>query len=199
MLNPEWQRVNPVAAVGAAVGLLALLSLPFFSPSWLLFKANRLVEGETFTPLGLSPSWTFALVGVWLVVALLSFIPVRGRPWWVSLLASAGLIIALLFVADATNTLLVEARSSARVSLQGGVWLTLLAYYIGIYGALYEAEGPGWRKALMVAPGLCWLRWGLFLRERSTSWGWLESLPHKGATSAPRRCDTLRSRERVCC
>ena len=150
------RRVNPVALLSAGIGLLALISVPGFSPDWLLFKANRLVAGEAFAPHALSGGWTLALLGSWFLVALLGLRRVRGRAWWLAGAAAAALVVALLFTGAAANALLVDARSSARVSLQGGVWLTALAYYICLYAALLEAESTtsAWRNVLLVAPGL---------------------------------------------
>ena len=39
---------------------------------------------------------------------------------------------------------------------RGGVWFTLLAYYVGIFAALNEAgaKGARFQRALMVVPGL---------------------------------------------
>ena len=147
------KRINPIALLGAFVGLVALVSVPGLRPGWLLFKANRLVAGEAYAPFGLSSSWTLALAGVWGLVALVGLLIPKARAWLLSLLAASALSIALLFIGAATNDLLVAARSSARVSLQGGVWLSVLAYYITLFAALYEAKGST-RKVLMVAPGL---------------------------------------------
>ena len=147
--------VNPVALVSGVIGGAALLSLPFFSPGWLLFKANRLVEGTAYSAPALSLSWTLVLGALWVVVFLAGFFPFRGRPWVLTYAASAGLVVMVLFIGWGTAGLLAEASSSARVSLEGGVWLTLLAYYVGIFAALNEAgKGARFRSALMVVPGL---------------------------------------------
>ena len=148
------RRVNPVALVSGVIGLVALLSLPFFSPGWLLFKVNRLVEGTSYSAPALSLFWALLLGALWVVVFLAGFFPFRGRPWVLAYAASAGLVVAVLFVGRGTAGLLAEAGSSARVSLEGGVWLTLLAYYVGIFAALNEAGGARFRGALMVVPGL---------------------------------------------
>ncbi len=150
------RRVNPVALVSGIVGLAALLALPFFDPGWLLFKANRLVEGTSYSAPALSLSWTLVLGAFWLVVFLAGLLPFRGRPWVLAYASSAGLVLAVLFIGRGTAGLLSEAGSSARVSLQGGIWLTLLAYYVGIFAALNEAgaKGARLRGALMVVPGL---------------------------------------------
>ena len=154
-MNKGVRRVNPVALLSGAVGLAALLSLPFFDPGWLLFKANRLVEGTSYGAPALSLSWTLFLGALWLTVFLVGLLPFRGRPWVLAYAASAGLVLAVLFIGWGTAGLLAEANISARVSLEGGVWLTLLAYYVGIFAALSEAgKGARFRGALMVVPGL---------------------------------------------
>ncbi len=147
-------RVNPVALVGAVVGGLALLELPLFSPGWLLFKANRIVQGDAYGAFGLSPLWAWVLLACWLLTGGVALIKTPARPWLVSGLAAAALVVALLSVSQGTSALLQDAARSARVSLLGGVWLTLLAYYVCLFGALNEARGKLWTRASMVAPGL---------------------------------------------
>ena len=147
-------RVNPVALVGAVVGGLALLELPLFSPGWLLFKANRIVQGDAYGAFGLSPLWAWVLLACWLLTGGVALTKTPARPWLVSGLAAAALVVALLSVSQGTSALLQDATRSARVSLLGGVWLTLLAYYVCLFGALNEARGKLWTRAAMVAPGL---------------------------------------------
>jgi osmoprotectant transport system permease protein len=129
------RRINWVTLLGAVVGLAALLSQPGMSPGWLLFKANRVVAGESFSPYALSSGWTLALAAVWLGSGLLSVASLRWRSWLQGALAAAALLLAVLFIRQATSELLIDAARSARVSLQGGIWLTLLAVYISLFGA----------------------------------------------------------------
>lgn len=150
----DFGRVNPVALAGAVTGLLALLELPFFSPGWLLFKANRVVQGEAYGAFALLPLWAGALLACWVLIGVAAFVRSPARPWLLSVLAAAALVTALVSVSQGTAGLLQDAARSARVSLLGGVWLTLLAYYVCIFGALNEASGKLWTKVGMAAPGL---------------------------------------------
>ncbi len=158
MLLPT-NRVNQVTALAAAVGLLAL-----FGPSWLLLKANRLVAGDVFGAFALPGPYAYALLAVWTPLLLLSFFRVPGRAWGLALLSTLALVFGLLLVGGGSSDLLADSTDPerARVSLQGGVWLTLLAYYVGIFGALGDtpkganqnAPQTGRARALMVVPGL---------------------------------------------
>jgi osmoprotectant transport system permease protein len=150
-------RFNPVALLAGVIGLLALVNTPFFAPGWLLLKANRLVLGEGYGPFALSFQWSALLGLLWLAVIALSFVPFRARAYPLAYLVSAALVVSILFVGAGTRQLLVGTGPSARVSLMGGVWFSMLAYYIGIFAALFESrEGYGgrWVGPLLVAPGL---------------------------------------------
>lgn len=147
-------RLNPIALLAGLIGLLALVSTPFFEPGWLLLKANRLVLGEGYGPFALSLSWSLLLGLVWLAVIALSFVPFKARAYLLAYLTSAALVVTVLFVGAGTRQLLVGTGESARVSLMGGVWLSVLAYYIGIFAALHENRGGRWAGPLLVAPGL---------------------------------------------
>ena len=154
------RRTNQVTLMAAVVGLLALLG-----PSWLLLKANRLVAGDVFGAFALPGPYATLLLLAWSLLLLLSFLRLPGRAWGLALLATGALVAGLLLVGEGSSTLLAGSSDPerARVSLQGGVWLTLLAYYIGIFGALGDTPrdapqgAPGApqrsRKWLMVAPG----------------------------------------------
>jgi len=149
------RRVNPVTVLAAAVGLLALSG-----PSWLLLKANRLVAGDAYGAFALPGPYAYALLGVWSLLLLLSLVRVPGRAWGLASLCTLALFFGLLLVAGGSSALLADSADPerARVSLQGGVWLTLLALYIGLFGALGDAprrgENRGRARTLMVLPSL---------------------------------------------
>lgn len=148
---------NLVALVGSAVGALALVEVAAWRPGWVLFKANRLVVGEAHSAFGLDPLVAGVLLGLWLAAALVALTPWRARPWLLAVLATAAVVAALLFVAGAANDLTAGAPPSARVSLEGGVWLTLIAACVVLFGAVSEA--PRRLRALMVAPVLAVFTW----------------------------------------
>jgi osmoprotectant transport system permease protein len=144
-------KLNPVALLAAALGVLALAV-----PNWLLFKPNRLVAGDAYGAFALGSSWAPLSLACWGLLALAGAVRFRGRAWALALLASAALLFSLLLVSAGTAALLADAPDPerARVSLQGGVWLTLLAYVVGAFGALEELPaGSRWRP-LVFLPGL---------------------------------------------
>jgi osmoprotectant transport system permease protein len=156
-------QVNRVTTLAAIVGLLALL--PGWGPNWLLLKANRLVAGDVygaFALSGMSAAYAYALLGAWLLLLLSSLVRVPGRAWTLALLATLALFFGLLLAGEGSSALLAASGDPerARVSLQGGVWLTLLALYIGFFGALGDApqqnqgRNGGRKRALMLLPGL---------------------------------------------
>ncbi|ADI14692.1 ABC transporter permease [Truepera radiovictrix] len=144
-------KVNPVALLAAALGVFALTV-----PSWLLLKPNRLVAGDAYGAFALETPWAPVLLASWGLLALAGLVRFRGRAWALALLASAALFAALLLTSAGTAALLAEAPDPerARVSLQGGVWVTLLAYVVGAFSALEELPaGSRWRPLVFV-PGL---------------------------------------------
>ena len=136
MTNFPLLRVNAITALGGVFGLLAL-ALP-----WLLFKPNRLVLGEAQGLLQLEPSWAFVLGFAWLIVLVLSFVrvPARGVPLTIALAVVT--TSSAFLIGTNTDALVREAGEIARVSLAGGVWLTLFALYVAIFGSSLE-----WRFA----------------------------------------------------
>lgn len=148
-------KINPVALLAALLGVLALVTAPLGGPAWLLLKLNRLVAGDAYGAFALGTPWAWALLVIWLALAGVSAVRFAGRAWVVTLLTSAALVAAVLLTGAGTAVLLEGASDPgrARVSLQGGVWLTLLAYVVGTFGALGDLRaGHRWRFAVFL-PG----------------------------------------------
>lgn len=128
-------NTSPVALLAAGLGLLAL-GLP-----WLELKPSRIAVGEAVGVWGWPGSWGLALPVLWFSIAF-----VRGRGQ--GLLLGMALLVWGLLVGQGTAYLLSNQPESARVSAAGGLWLALLALYVG-YFAAYR-EGRGW--AVLSAP-----------------------------------------------
>ena len=154
LTSPAYtDRLNRITVLAALLGLFALL--PAVGPSWLLLKANRLVAGDVYGAFASSQSYAWALLAVWALLLLVSFVRFPGRAWVLALLCTAALTFGVLLVGGGSSLLLAASSDPerARVSLQGGVWLTLLAYYIGIFGSLGDALQTSRTRLLMVLPG----------------------------------------------
>ncbi len=132
VLNP-----HPVALLAAGLGLLAL-GLP-----WLELKPSRIAVGEAFRVWGWPGSWGLALPVLWFLIAY-----VRGH--WQGLLLGMALLVWGLLVGQGTAYLLSNQPESARVSAAGGLWLTLLALYVGYFAAYREGRGWGLLSAPLV-------------------------------------------------
>lgn len=126
---------NPVALLAAGLGLLALL-LP-----WLELKPSRIAPGVAFGVWSWQSLWPWVLVALWLLIAL-----TRGRLQ--GILLGAALLVWGLLIGQGSDFLLNNQPENARVSAAGGLWLALLALYVG-YFAAYR-EGRGW--AVLSAP-----------------------------------------------
>ena len=146
-------RLNPIALLGGAIGLIVLLNVSPLSFGWLLFRINRLAPGDPYTAAQVSPEWTYLLGAIWLAVILVGLVRVPGRPWWLAYLAAAGLIGTLFLAGEGARVLSADAGPSARVSIMGGIWLSVLAYYVTTFAALHGARAGSKARALMIAPG----------------------------------------------
>ena len=157
LTSPAYSdRFNRITGLAAVLGLFVLL--PVVGPNWLLLKANRLVAGDVYRALALPEpvqGYAYALLGVWALLLLVSFVRFRGRAWVLALLCTAALTLGLLLVGGGSSALSSSSADPerARVSLQSGVWLTLLAYYIGMFGSLGDAPQTGRTRFLLVLPG----------------------------------------------
>ncbi len=152
--SPAYRdKVNRITVLAALLGLFALV--PAFGPNWLLLKANRLVAGDVYGAFSASQPYALALLGAWALLLLVSFVRFPGRAWVLAGLCTAALALGLLLVGGGSSTLSGGASDPerARISLQSGVWLTLLAYYIGTFGSLGDAPQTGLTRLLMVLPG----------------------------------------------
>ncbi len=154
--TPNPAGVNPVALLAAAVGLISLVTASVGGPTWLLLKANRLVVGEVYSAFAFASPWVWLLLASWLALAFVSVLRFPGRAWAVALLSASALLSAVLLTGAGTAALLAASPDPerARVSLQGGVWLTLLAYVIGVFGAFADLPAGGKRRVLALVPGL---------------------------------------------
>ena len=157
LTSPAYSdRFNRITGLAAVLGLFVLL--PVVGPNWLLLKANRLVAGDVYRALALpepAQGYAYALLGVWALLLVVSFVRFRGRAWVLALLCTAALTLGLLLVGGGSSALSSSSADPerARVSLQSGVWLTLLAYYIGMFGSLGDAPQTGRTRLLLVLPG----------------------------------------------
>lgn len=110
-------------ALGALPMALAL-ALP-----WVLFRANRLVDGEALRPDAL------ALLGLGLLLAALLFAAARRHAPAAALLAGGALLAGPALFAFEANGALAGASDIARASASSGLWLWLLGSGVALYGA----------------------------------------------------------------
>src|SRR5690606_33968012 len=179
----------PVTPLGGAIGLAALVSLGPWRPGWLLFKPNRLVGGETYGAFEVVPGLGWALAAIWIALIVVSTLVAAGRAGEpggrgaerassrpagtgadgqgtsllavaAAILVAAAFVIALLAVGRGATVLVDGAPPSARVSLSGGVWSTVLAVYVAAFGV---SAGLPRRWTGIVAVGtlvaVAWVAW----------------------------------------
>ena len=128
MTEARVQRVSAITVLGGAIGVLSA-ALP-----WLLFRPNRLVQGDALAVWQLSGPWHWLALVAWALIAL-------SGAWRSSLRGYVGTallvaVIAALALTISSNAalLLTDAGEFARVSVSGGVWLALVAVYVAAFG-----------------------------------------------------------------
>ena len=128
MTEARVQRCNTVTVLGGAIGVLSA-ALP-----WLLFRPNRLVQGDALLAWQLSGAWHWLALAAWALIGLSGLWRSRIRD--VVGTALLAVVIAALATTISSNAalLLTDAGEFARVSVSGGVWLALVAVYVAAFG-----------------------------------------------------------------
>jgi osmoprotectant transport system permease protein len=153
---------DKVALTGCVLGLLSII------PGWLTLRPNRIASGESMT-LWNSFGWvpSAGIIVLWLACLLLSFRTGNQRRW-VILGVVLNLVVILTFFLSGifVNSLVKRLPSTARLSLGGGVWTTLLGAYISIFSCRQKlTNSVVWRNivswsglaAFVVFLGTGWL------------------------------------------
>src|SRR5450631_3859729 len=111
---PLVRRIDPLGALLSALGLAALLFLPF-----VVFKANRIMPGEARSLIDVLPAGAaYALDGMLLVVAAVAVGVARARIRL--LVALAGLAAVMLAIATAADLLTPTGSRIVRISPGAG-------------------------------------------------------------------------------
>lgn len=159
------KRASPVILLSAALGLYTLL--PHVGAAWWLLKPNRLLKGEAYSVWALSGREVLlpvALLVCWLVLALLGLRwPQNAQAASACLLLAGALGVVATGAGAEALTATAPTPDLARVSLVSGVWLQLLALYVGftaIWPLLKETVFGRW---LFSAELLALLGWGAFV------------------------------------
>jgi osmoprotectant transport system permease protein len=134
---------NAITVLGAVLGVLSAL-LP-----WLLFRPNRLVQGEGLMVWQLPGVTPWAVVAVWVLLGASGFWRSKARGW----LGVAALVAVVLLIgftlAGSSASLVAQAGEFARVSLSGGLWLNVVALYVAAFGVGRDMRWAG--VAVLVA------------------------------------------------
>lgn len=132
-------RAHAVGVTGAALGMAALVLLPFAT-----FRTSRIQTGESLSaPSSLGAGWLAAIAAVWLVLLVVSLrddrrpalAMTRGVVACVALLGTLGLS------AVAAGRLLAGGPQFARVSVGMGAWAGIMAAYMVVLSARRELAG----------------------------------------------------------
>ncbi|AEQ52290.1 ABC transporter permease [Pelagibacterium halotolerans] len=146
-------RIDKLGVVVAALGIFALVF-----QSFLIFRANRIVPGETvpaWEALGPGGIALYAGLGVALLILLLK------TPLAIRLGVSSLALIALaVAVGLGSSALIPEGDSYARVSPGSGVWIMVFAFALAATDALARLRlGPFARVGILIAVAA--VLWGI--------------------------------------
>lgn len=140
--NRSQPRV--VALAGSMLGVAAALA-----PSFLVFRANRIVDGEARSALEALGAWGWAVLGLFALAALVSVVglPERVRGFCVAALGAAAALCALWRGGVVGVEYTASVGDVARMSMGPAFWVLLLAAYVVVYAATAWLK-PGWERTL---------------------------------------------------
>jgi osmoprotectant transport system permease protein len=123
-------QVNGPGLLGSILGVVSLF------PGWMTIRPNRLATGESLNSLQ-SIGWVAVIIlcSCFLVCLMLSLYSVRGRGLMLALVGNAVFAVAAVSIAFGSNRLASGLPDTSRLSLGGGVWLTVAAAYVILSGA----------------------------------------------------------------
>lgn len=134
MTEARDQRVNAITVLGGAIGVLSA-ALP-----WLLFRPNRLVQGNALFAWQLSGPWHWLALLAWALIALIGAWRSNLRGYIGTALLVAAIAALALTISSNAALRLTDAGEFARVSVSGGVWLALVAMYVAAFGVGTETK-----------------------------------------------------------
>lgn len=165
MMSRWAARRDSVAITGSVIGLSSLLF------AWLTVKPNRLLSGDG-VKMWESAGSEYTIVMLLLLGLCLgiSLMPVRQtHAIIIGILANTILLYNLLLAGSTANDLLETAPEFARISLDTGFWLLIVASYILIHASRQRLQGQSLLKALISWIGL--IAFATFLLA-----GWFDDL-----------------------
>jgi osmoprotectant transport system permease protein len=121
-------KANAITALGGAIGVLSA-ALP-----WLLFRPNRLVQGDALAVWQLGGPWHWLALVAWALIAVSAVWRSSLRGYVGTALLVGAIAAIALSISSNSGLLLMGAGEFARVSVSGGVWLMLVAVYVVAFG-----------------------------------------------------------------
>lgn len=124
------------AVFTSILGLLSLI------PGWFTLRPNRLTSGEGLNLAAASGWMIFGLMLViWAASLLLSLRLTRKNRWLICALASTIPGLVLFVAGETARNLIQQSGEGSRVSISGGIWLSLVSAYVLLYVGTSKATG----------------------------------------------------------
>ncbi len=143
----RWRSLDKVALLGSALGILSLF------PAWFTLRPNRLASGTALSlwdAFGVPGAMVIAVL--WAACLLLTVFKSRHPGSRLGILAILILVTTLLLTGAANRRLLSGGDSTARVSLSGGMWLTMAGLWTIAYSSRKSLSK--WRGRAIAWTGL---------------------------------------------
>jgi osmoprotectant transport system permease protein len=142
-------QAKVVAVSGALIGAAAS-----FAPPGLIFRENRIVNGEPLALVTALGAWGPVLLAVWIAVAAVAMSPWsdRLRGTLATLLGGAAPVIIAWGSGVEAHRFVETNDHIARTSLGWAVWLSLFAAYAVIFAATAWLQAGAWRTVLTYLP-----------------------------------------------
>lgn len=128
--------------------LLSFLGATAFSLMTLVsYKENRISQGTGYSSFQFLGGFAFVILGLWLILVGLSFYKGKNKNKLVFLFSST-LLLSLFWGLQRASGLIVEADSSARISLSGGFYIQLFSIYMVLSLYFGRIKNGKWIKGL---------------------------------------------------
>lgn len=144
-------QARVVAVAGSLLGIATILA-----PSFVIFRANRIVNGQPASAMAAFGAWGWVLLGMWVLAGALALtrLPYKWRGLAVGLLGGGAAVVATWRAGVTAAQYFAEKGDVARLSLGWAFWVMLLASYLVVFAASAWTPYGASRALVSYAPAV---------------------------------------------